>query len=243
MLRLLRSAPVGDDEERPYWSQRSWQLSAGFVAVVLVVGLFALLVKPDDAQETSSTQSVRIDAGPGQRPDGCQTDDSAQGVPVRAPNDVTWRELNGGSIPVSRSAGPRVLGGPLLWCFAHTPMGAVLAANVIPRQLSGRDWAQVAERQIIPGEDREIFVSMRATYVEPAGTQSVASLAGFSLVSYSDSVATVRILMSFTQGMAVTEYTVAWSGGDWKIKPLPSGDLHTALIPMSTSSGFIMWKV
>ncbi|MFI5934087.1 hypothetical protein [Actinoplanes sp. NPDC051494] len=245
MPRLFTFGRDPDPDERPYWRQRGWQFSAGFLAVALFAGAIVVLLDVSDGNPTiAAAASVQINAGPGQRPAGCGTDDSDQEAPVRAPDDVTWRELNGAPVPFSRSQGPRVVdGGPLLWCFAHTPMGAVMAANVIPRQMSGGSWATVVDQQVVAGRGRDIFVAMRSTVPDTTPQYSAGSLAGFLLVSYTPETATVRVLIRSAQVVAATDYTVTWSGGDWKIQPLPFGDLHSPLVPVSGMAGFIMWKV
>ncbi|MFK3978840.1 hypothetical protein ACI2K4_00540 [Micromonospora sp. NPDC050397] len=247
MPRFLRSGRKADFAEQPFWRQRGWRLSAVFLAVALIAG--AVVVTRGQSNGSGEPAAgigiefVRIDAAPGLRPEGCRTDDSPQNAPVRAPDDVTWRQLNGAPVPLSRSAGPQMIDGPLLWCFAHTPMGAVMAANVIPRQMSGAGWALVVDQQVANGEGRDIFVAMRSTVPETTQQHTVASLAGFSLLSYTPETATVRLLIKSAQVMVTADYTVVWSGGDWKLRTLPSGDLHTSVMPVANLDGFIVWKV
>lgn len=236
----------GEDEaeERPYWQQRGWQLSAAFLAVALIGGALAVAggVSDGSGAPVAATDTVRIDAGPGLRPEGCRTDDSPQDTPAGPPDDVTWRQLNGAQVPLSKSAGPEVLDGPLLWCFAHTPMGAVMAANVIPRQMSGPMWAGATEQQVVASQGRDIFVAMRSSVPDTPLGAAPGSLAGFMLVAYSADAATVRILIRSAQLQAVTDFSVVWSGGDWKLRALSSGDLNTPIVAISGLDGFIMWK-
>jgi len=233
-------------DEKPFWQQRSWQFSAAFVASALFGGVVLLVGggSQDDAARPRGIASsvVHIDALSGQRPPGCQTDDSDQETPVRAPDDITWQPLNGAAVPLSESAGPTFSGGPLLWCFAHTPMGAVMAANVIPRQMSGGAWAAAAEEQVVAGQGRDIFVAMRSSIPDTPDQSGAGSLYGFMLLAYSPEAATVRVLIKSAQIQVATDYIVGWSGGDWKLKALGSGDLHSAIVPVADLDGFIIWK-
>jgi hypothetical protein len=247
MSRFFMPARKADFAEQPFWRQRGWRLSAVFFSVALIAGAAVVLRDQSDGSGERAARieiaSVRIEAAPGLRPDGCRTDDSPQNAPVRPPDDVTWRQLNGAPIPLSRSAGPQATDGPLLWCFAHTPMGAVMAVNVIPRQMSGAAWTLVVDQQVVTGQGRDIFVAMRSTVPATTPQHTVASLAGFLLLSYAPETATVRLLIKSAQAMVTADYTVVWSGGDWKLRTLPSGDLHTPIIPAANLDGFILWQV
>jgi hypothetical protein len=237
----MESADNGDE---PFWQQRGWLLSAAFVAVLFCVGgVFAVAVNLGGNEERRPSSGVVIGAAKagGDRPDGCRTDDGDRGIPVRPPADVTWRPLNGAKVPLSASAGPLKTSGPLMWCFAHTPMGAVMAAHVIPRHMSGPDWREVAEQQLMPGAGREIFVAMRSSLPDEPPASSGTSLAGFTMVSYQTDKATVRLLLQQGKLYAATDYTVAWDGADWKVQPSSSGDLHTPLALVGTG-GFVMWE-
>ncbi|MFI6078686.1 hypothetical protein ACIA5C_44935 [Actinoplanes sp. NPDC051343] len=243
------SGPAEEPADRPYWEQRGWRFSAGFLAVVLVAA-GAVLVRNGTHKDAGPSIDARravpaigVEEGSG-RPPGCRTDDSDQHAPVQPPHDVTWRPLNGAPVPLSKSAGPRMTRGPLLWCFARTPTGAVMAANVIPRQLSGRYWNAVTDQQVVPGAGRDIFVAMRSTVAQDVPQYTAGSLAGFLLISYSDHQATVRLLVSVGQvSLVATDYTVVWSGGDWKVQPLSTGDLSSPVVPVASPAGFILWKV
>ena len=240
----------GEVDDRPFWQQRGWQWSAAFVAVVLCMGVVVAFSGGPDAAAKSAEQPTETGplsggVGPdGSRPGGCHTDDTDQAAPVRPPSDVTWRPLNGANIPLSASAGPVQTSGPVLWCFAHTPIGAVMAANVIPRQMSGNDWRTVTEQQVVPGIARDVFVAMRSSQPQAPQQYTASSVAGFMLVSYSPDTATVRLLIKQLPALyGVTDFTVAWDGGDWKLQALSDGDLHTQLTAVTANGGFVMWKV
>ncbi|WP_339130124.1 hypothetical protein WJM95_14520 [Streptomyces sp. f51] len=239
-------------ESGPYYKQRSWQLSAGFLAVVAVVGgVVTVLSGPDTttAHANAAASSGPL-AGPSVqdgRPRGCRTDDSAGSEPPKAaPKDIAWRTLGVARVPVSASAGPTRIQGPLWWCYAHTPTGAALAAHVIPSQMSGSDWRTVTEQQVVSGRGRDMFEFQRAT-VQSTDTQNsgttVATYAGFSVSSYADRAATVRLLIKSAQGYAATDISLRWSGGDWKVVADDNGSLHSPVSAVQSTNGFVLWGV
>jgi hypothetical protein len=240
-------------ESGPYYKQRSWQLSAGFLGIVVVVGgIVTLLSGPDTTTAHANAAAsrgplARTSAAKDGRPAGCRTDDSAgAALPEAAPKDVSWRTLGVAKVPVSASAGPTLIQGPLWWCYAHTPTGAALAAHIIPSQMSGSDWRTVTEQQVVPGQGREMFEFQRATVRSTDsqnGDTAVASYAGFSVTSYTKSAATVRLLLKSAQGYAATDISLRWSGGDWKVEPDDNGSLHSPVSAVQSTNGFILWGV
>ncbi|MFH8285370.1 hypothetical protein [Streptomyces antibioticus] len=253
-------------ESGPYYRQRGWQMSAGFLAVVVVVGGVVTALSGSDAttgraNAAASEGPLSRPSAPGDgRPQGCRTDDGTDGatdggthgeppetapedVPETVPEDVTWRPLGVTKVPVSASAGPTLIQGPLWWCYAHTPTGAVLAAHVIPSHMSGSDWRTVTEQQVVAGQGRDMFEFQRATVRDtdaPNGAE-VASYAGFSVVSYEDTAAVIRLLLKSTQGYAVTTVSLRWSGGDWKVRPDDNGSLHSPVSAVQSAGGFTLW--
>ncbi|MFJ9538294.1 hypothetical protein ACIRPX_13630 [Streptomyces sp. NPDC101225] len=235
----------------PYWKQRSWQLSAGFLGLVFLVGGISTLTSGHGGGGGSAT--AKASDGPhistvtkDGRPAGCSTDDSAgDTVPKAAPKDIRWRTLGVARVPVSASAGPTRFDGELWWCFAHTPDGAVLAANVIPSQMSGSQWRTITEQQVVAGRGREMWEFQRATVqnVDSAADTDapVASYVGFSVKSYTSKAASVRLLIKGSQGFAATTIDLRWNGGDWKVLPDGGGALHSSVSSVTNTNGFVLW--
>lgn len=251
VTRKRRSA----EEPEPYWKQRAWQVSAGFLAVVLVLGGIVALTSAQDTGEdrVSAAAPGPLSGGAAAhngRPHGCSTDDSTgDTLPKTPPKDVSWPTLGITRVPVSASAGPTRTTGTLRWCFAHTPLGAVLAAHVIPSQMSGPGWRAAAQQQVVAGHGRDLFVFQRSTVQdidggERPGSTSSASYAGFSVTSYKSTAATVRLLLRTGQGYAATTIVLRWSGGDWKVLPGNDGSLHSPVTAVQGgTSGYTLWGV
>lgn len=248
---LFRRGERRSEETGPYWKQRSWQASAGFLGLVVVLGGVTALTSGSD----TSGNRVKASASNGPlsgtstkkdgRPAGCRTDDSAgDAIPTSVPKDIGWHTLGIGRVPVSASAGPTKIDGAVWWCFAHTPMGAVLAATDIPTQMSGSQWRTVTDQQVVAGQERELFVFQRTTVPDTAssnGATTTSSYAGFQVTSYTSKAATVRLLIKNDQGYAKTTVYVRWSGGDWKIQPDGSGGLYSQLASEQSAVGYTLW--
>lgn len=244
-LRIVREemAPGVAEEQGPFWQQRRWQLSAAFLGFVVCTSLVAMVLRGGETSDVPVSGPTIGGLEPdGSRPQGCRTDDTDQQIPAVPPADVTWRPLNGAQTPFSSVSGPRKKTGPLLWCFAHTPMGAVMAAHVIPRHMSGPEWRTVTHQQLVPGFARNYFEAMRESLPETGQVRTTNTMAGFLVLTYSPTTATVRILVRQATATYVSaDYTVDWDGVDWKLRPLTIGDLHTRVAPVISLTGFVLW--
>ncbi|MET8829997.1 hypothetical protein ABZX40_30885 [Streptomyces sp. NPDC004610] len=242
------------EESGPYWRQPGWQLSAGFLALVVVIGGLVALTSaatggvgggPAETAASEGPLSAGAPLADGGRPEGCTTDDSAGEMPPKAgPGDIEWRTLGVGRVPVSASAGPTRFQGDLWWCFAHTPAGAALAATVIPSQMSESGWRTVTEQQLVPGAGRDMFEFQRSLSPDTSRRRDgspASSYVGFSLTAYTPEAATVSLLIKGGQGFTATSIQVRWSDGDWKVRPLIDGSLYTEMTTVQDTNGYLLW--
>nr|WP_198151452.1 hypothetical protein [Kibdelosporangium sp. MJ126-NF4] len=214
------------------------------MAAILMAAV-AWLTSGGDEQPPTDSGPLRAEStAAGGRPDGCRTDDSDNAIPKSAPPDVQWRVVEATRVPTSPSAGPKLLNGPLNYCFAHTPMGAVLAAHVIPAQLIGDGWRTVINQQLVPGLGRDIFESQRATVRDArAAAANVPTYLGFRIVSYTPDEAVVSLLIKNSMAaFSSTMVSMRWSDGDWKVQPGTVGDLHSDLDSVRNTDIFVKWS-
>ncbi|NJP14551.1 hypothetical protein HCJ95_09645 [Streptomyces thermoviolaceus subsp. thermoviolaceus] len=235
--------------ETRFW-QRGRLLSAGFLAAALGISLVSFLTGGHDEEQRPAALTALgpLAQGPDKatgRPPGCHTDDASDALPKRAPSDVTWRMVGGTRVPTSASAGPTRAAGPVLWCFAHTPMGAVMAAHVIPAQMTGPAWREVVDEQVVAGFGRNLFVSQRSSLDDAElESQPTGSYAGFTLEDYDKDSADVGILVKNAQGgLLSSTIRLRWSGGDWKVVPGSDGGLHSQVSAADGTDGYIQWGV
>ncbi|MFD5065018.1 hypothetical protein [Streptomyces sp. NPDC058394] len=246
-------APDRPDREdpfvAPFWTQRSWRIAAGFIAAALTLSLLSIVTRSDTPPllETASaagplSKGIADSTG---RPKGCATDNGDRAAPAVPPADLRWRTLGGTRVPVSAASGPTQETGPVRWCFARTPMGAVLAAHVIPAQMTSPDWQAVTRDQVVAGFGRDLFVSQRGSLSDTRlKVRKNGSYVGFLLAEYSSDAATVDQLIKSPDGAYFsTSVRLRWSGGDWKVLPANDGGLHTELTAAGGTEGYVLWKV
>ncbi|MBO8188874.1 hypothetical protein [Streptomyces spirodelae] len=163
--------------------------------------------------------------------------------PTSPPKDVAWKTLDRTSVPTSPSAGPTRFNGPVWWCYAHTPMGAVMAAHGILTHMSSADWRTVAEQQLVPGDGKKQFISQRSTVSQAdVEGQEPGVYSGFSVPSYSKKAAEVRILIKSASGsLSATTVSMRWDGGDWKVEPRSNGSLFSSPTSAMSNGGYVKW--
>ena len=245
------------DGRRAFWDRRT--APAGIVLAVVVGLLLWLLatrggghhVASPRTTPTSSVLEHRASAKPEQvkhtvsSASGCHVAPSSQAVPQYTPQGITWQLYQTVALPYSKKAGPMAVDGGVARCYAHDPLGALLAASQISaRYLVAPDWRRVLQLQVMPGKGRAAYAKLRAKYGGP-GSQpsSVAQLAGFKFITYSPAIAVIDMAMSNGQGsLQAYPVTVVWSGGDWKLQLQPDGSDAPQALPISSLVGFATWS-
>lgn len=224
----------GDDP--PFWRQQGWILSVAFIVGSALLAVTIGVTGRGGARPGASTGGATVPPVP------CPS-----GVPVSPtstlpPDDLTWLVLESGKrVPVSASIGPRLSNGQVLRCFAHTPMGAVLAAHVVPTQLGEPGWRATVHHQVIAGTGRDVLAG-RLDFATPGTGGSHGAYVGYSVVRYSPEAALVRLLVKTTAGQHVaTVVDVRWDAGDWKIQPTRVGEVRTPSESVLGNAGFTMW--
>lgn len=239
--------------EKPLFQQRGWVISAGFLlAVVVFAGLAAVGVGDGDSSESpeskpsphSSDPQAPGDGSDGGRPAGCRTDDHDQEKPTEPPQDMRWKNVGADVIPTSASAGPTKYDGPVWSCFAHTPMGAVMAVHTITQHISHSGWRDVAKEQMVPGKGRDVFMRKRAREKSKTSGSAPNSTryAGFQVLGYSKKQASVMVLMELAKKAYYTiPIEVRWQDGDWKLVQRKDGSYSPNPSLVDSARGYVTW--
>jgi hypothetical protein len=255
MVNSGRSRGGSGEWEQPFWQQRGWILSAGFLLVLVVFGAFALMThggggKPNAADDPSPSRSAtatptRNSGNQDDRPAGCHTDDSDQEKPTAAPKGVYWKALGTGLMPASKTAGPLKFDGPVWYCYAHTPMGAVFAAHAITGHLAYPGWREVVERQFVPGPGRDAYVAKRSQVQDKSvsGQPDDISFVGFSVLSYNGTETTLTLLggKPSESRYGAVSMTLRWQDGDWKLVADSQGTIYSGTSQVDSTNGFVTW--
>lgn len=234
------------------WRTRSFLAAAVVVALVVVLGLWVVVRGPASPAPTAtrtagSVPLLRVAPAPHLAKPG------SSAIPTSSPPGITWQPYQGVLLPYSSSAGPRVVTASLATGYAHTPVGALVAAVQIDyRHLLAPDWQAVTEAQVVAGAGRTAYVAVRtqastASSLPPStgtATPSLRQLAGFDMVSYSPSEAVVQVVTVGTDAsFLMVPLTVRWIGGDWQLQLTDQGGDGPEAEPLSTLAGFVTWGV
>ncbi|WP_322751402.1 MULTISPECIES: hypothetical protein, partial [unclassified Frankia] len=215
----------------------------GIAAVLVTVGIAAgLLLGGRSGSSTPSTSPPPGAAGVAPTASSPVLPDP--GLPTLDFSDLTWADFHGFALPVSPSAGPRQRADDRASGFAHTPLGATLAAVNITFRIGSSVSPAVFEPTIAEqttGTDQPALVAQ--TRRDAADEGVPARLTGrlpdpvfrFAGVRF-DAVTPDRIVLyvatAADQPTGTTVYAagraeVRWERGDWRVVAPPGGNWTT----------------
>lgn len=244
MAESGNSAAAG--EPRSPWLSTGFVLAAAFIGFIAVIAT-VLAVTSDTADKGGSGKGVSSTAEtPAAIADGAscpQLADSELDLPTSAPTGVTWTLYGSVALPSSEEAGPAAAGKDVARCYAHTPVGALLANSQISvRYLAADDWLKVTRTQTV-GAGRDTYITDRTKAEEtavPVGDGgSHGQIAGFRFVTYNDTTAVIQTVWRFPDGqLQAATTTVLWQDGDWRLE-YPADPADPA--PVDSLAGYTQW--
>jgi hypothetical protein len=248
------TVPEPPTADRDWFGGRRWTgIAAIGVILLLVVLVLFLLVRARDGQSAGpvsapgSSMSMTSSAPAALPPSSAATSRLEVSPPTAVPAGISWSLYQSVALPSSSTAGPSTFNGDIATGYAHTPVGALIAAaNISTRYFLAldSDYRQAAEAMIGPGVGRDAWIALRAkeshATADPAGTY--AQLAGFNFLSYSASDSVVQLATRAADGslQAVPEHVV-WLNGDWRLVLSPDGGQSTNAQPLPSLAGFVSW--
>ncbi|GAA4140833.1 hypothetical protein [Actinomadura keratinilytica] len=238
----------GLEDSSPF-RRPAFLMSAGFLAVVAVLGAVTFIRSPAPRSEQSTAPQASATPANGatQAPaNGCRPGDTSQQIPTGPPTGITWQVYKTMALPYSSTAGPLNVSadGEVARCFAHTPVGALIAAvHLSSRYVFSRQWRVIADEQVVPGPGRDAYLKLRGNRgVDAVTPGSLGQIAGFQFVTYDPQTAVVQLVMRFSNGqMSVSAVTVKWQAGDWKLELKPNGSPSNSQQLVSSLAGFTPW--
>jgi hypothetical protein len=225
--------------------------AAAVAAILLGAGLaLALTGRPPASRSPAATAPAS--------PVG--TAGSGQGqpqVPRMSLASVRWSGFYGVELPVSAQAGPFDTTGGMAAGFAHTPLGALLAAvNIGVRanaQWGPRIFTTVIRGQVTGPDAAALLASCQAAYDQaaqsdgvtggqPLGTVDVTEQA-FRWITYTPAAAILDLVSAGPGASGATvrasvQMEVVWDGGGWKVVAPPGGDWGNSAAELSSLAGY-----
>jgi hypothetical protein len=228
-------------------------LPAAAVAVVLLgAGLaFALTGGPPASPHpaATATASPAAAAGPGSQ--------GQSQVPRVSLAGVRWSSFYGVELPVSAQAGPYDTSAGVAAGFAHTPLGALLAAvNIGVRantQWGPRIFTTVIRSQVTGPDAAALLAGCQAAYGQAAWSDGVTggqplgavdvTEEAFRWITYTPAAAILDLVSAGPGAAGATvrasvQMEVVWDGGDWKVVAPPGGDWGNSATGLSSLAGY-----
>lgn len=238
------------DQPSPF-KRPAFLLSAAFLAAVVVMAVIVAVSGGDGSGSSRSGHTTPPATPSGQAAgnrQGCAPSDTAQQLPTSAPQGVTWQAYKGMVLPISATAGPMTMQGDKADCYAHTPVGALIAAAHLGyRYAVASDWRSIAA-QLVDGPGKTAWLQQRKANptpdVPPQG--QIGQIAGFRFITYTSDVAVVQLafrntmpgsqLPAFTAGI----YSLRWQN-DWRLQMQQDGSASTEAPNSESLDGYIPW--
>jgi hypothetical protein len=158
---------------------------------------------------------------------------------------VAWTIYRGIVVPSSDDHGPTVFEGGVARCYSHTPTGALIASVQIgARAIVAPDGVTVVREQTVPGTGQAALIAA----LEDRGPVEVTSgeicqVAAYRFVTYSPEQAVIARASRCPSGnLQLTQVTVEWRDGDWRLVLLDDGSESAMTSTLSDLSGMTAWS-
>jgi len=239
--------------------RRRRRLLPAAAVLIIILGAGHALAQPG---RLPAPRDPAAKAAPSARPSsiaGTKGQDQSS-VPDVSLAGLRWSDFHGVELPSSVPAGPREIRGGAAAGFAHSPLGALLAAvNIGVRanaQWGPRIFAAVIRGQITGPDAAALLASCQTAYDQasqaegvtagqPLGTADVAEEA-FRWVAYTPAAAILDLVSAGPGSNGATvrasvQMEVIWDGGDWKVVAPPGGDWGNSAAGLSSLAGYTVF--
>ncbi|TXJ83297.1 hypothetical protein E2C11_07425 [Streptomyces lavendulae] len=248
----INNLPTGDDKPGTR-RNRGFIASAVFLGLVVVLAIAVIATRGSDKSDAPAASGPGASTGAAVTPsspaaatgNACGLTDTNQTPPTSTPKDVTWQLVKGDAMPTSKSAGPGKVDGPVAHCYAHTPLGALIAVSQIGDRLgvaSNADAIQILKAQAVPGPGVETGLKALAG-PEIGDGKADGQLAGFQFASYTPDTAVINLVSHMDNGSYnVATFTMKWLDGDWKIQLQDTGADSSNVSQVTSTAGYVPWS-
>jgi hypothetical protein len=210
------------------------------IASVAVAAVIAIVITVLLAQGSTATRTLRAAVAS----TSCPASPQSSALPTALPVGLRWKGDGAIEVPISASDGPFRIQGDVQSCFAHSPMGAVIAAyDIFGSLLSPQGTTATALAGLAPGHGRQVYLAgTRAQGIPTLTPGELVQPVGFRVMSYTPRRATIETLASASsQYFQTDQRTLVWSGGDWRLLLTPDGSIGPDPQLAQSTAGFVLW--
>ena len=243
---------MSNEEESSESQGPSWTLIGAALVVGVVVAMGAILsvqgLRDDDADgkatSTASSSATSLAESESSTSVCGLAGHETSGTVSRAPK-ATWRLAGAIAAPHVEGAGPgKVDADGFGWCHARTPTGAVVAAaETLPFTATNELRIKSLTRSAAPGRGRDVALrEARSSNAEEVPAGDRVQIAGFTLVSYTDTEAVVDVAAESDGRYFSQTVDLRWVEGDWKYKLSDAGDFTSQGREIPNLSGYVEWS-
>jgi len=230
---------------------RSLWLAALLVGAIVIAGVVLSVrgVLRDDPESTATpTTSTSSPASPAEGEDAsvCGLKGHERSGSLTDAPRARWVLVGSIASPRVEDSGPGVVDDEtgFGYCYARTREGVVVAAvNLIPFTATNELQEQAYEKSLVPGPGRDAAIKAVANgQAEEVPSDARLQVAGFQLVRYSDTEATVRVASSMGGRFFHQEVVMRWSDGDWKVVVNDDGSMIGQSGEIPDLTGYVPWS-
>lgn len=243
---------TSSNDEPGMWASPKMVGSAALISIVVLVGIVLVVLGPSGADPTPAptvAAPLSTSAAPAKvdDPSVCGLKDVQLDGTVATAPDTTWALVGTVAAPSVAGAGPGISKpSGFRGCYSHTPTGAVLAGtNFLIGASNTASRRETIDRMAAPGPARDRGLAGLAKAAS-SPTDARVQIAGFRLVSYNGSQATVDIALSVVVGDSaplMSQVTdLVWVGGDWKVRGSDDGNFLTPVRRIADLGGYVVWS-
>jgi hypothetical protein len=254
---MLNNGTTATPDEKSPWVQPGFIAAAVVVALLVVLGVILAVTGGNDA--SPATDGAKPAPPPAVTPpanadaSGCGLDPGSQAIPTTAP-DATWRLVGTVATPAApRTVGPGRRHGPVSFCFAHSPTGALFASVNIYAALNAlvadppADPRPVLRELIADTPDRDALLkdATKSSTGDPGASAGV-QVAGFNIIRYEPSEAVVDLVFRVDRpgasGYVHAASTLKWERGDWRLALARGAQPFDSLQQVPDLQGYTAWS-
>ncbi|HCT79555.1 MAG TPA: hypothetical protein DGG94_14220 [Micromonosporaceae bacterium] len=215
--------------------------AAVLAALLALAAVVVFLMQPDTAGPTATPPIWTTSSPPAP---------AATVIPTSAPSGITWSLVGQTAVPASATDGPAKVTGCKATGYAHTPIGALVAAVQISTRsgfYAGRScWEPAITAQFVASADRDTLLGLLKqadVQGQPgAAPGELSQVAAFRYTSYTSDTAVIGLIRRTPQGsFAQTILTLTWIGDDWKLVAPAGGQWPAGTTSLSSLTGATAW--